>query len=67
MAEDVIKRIKLIQNSTMRSTGCSPILWYYGMKHDTELFSWIALKGGISPLENLPFQPIASQPIGKVP
>ena len=34
LAEDSIKRIKLIWKSTIRRTGCSPRLWYYGMKHN---------------------------------
>ena len=37
----------------MQSTGCSPRLWYYGMKHDSELLSHIAPKDGRPPLENL--------------
>ena len=37
----------------MQRTGYSPRLWDYGMKHDAELLSRIALKDGRLPLENL--------------
>ena len=37
----------------MRGEGFSPRLWDYGMKHDSELLSWIAPKDGRLPLENL--------------
>ena len=34
LAEDGIKQIKFIWKSNIRRTGCSQILWDYGMKQD---------------------------------